>query len=330
MFSIAFHLTIDEQNRLVVAMVLQSNMPADTHFPDLLEGVPAANLERKSRKKKSKRKVEPRDGMIARVGAPPDKNEPGDIRIQSLKKAEKKQDFLDAVGVMPEKSHQHSHSPNAVDADIGSSGSSKRSYVSKREEMTLSIPDLDNEGTARTESITSDQSATENIGADDASCSELDDDEDAAVLLRRANDRVARQELKERVTELETELAKKQLELQTMHGQLRMATATKCDLVVAHKELEKSHEDAVAAKNQNLIQMKRANQLLLELQAQTDFELLNELIRVTEMYHGLQRKHQEELDDWERMHRNEMLEKDYEIAHLTEELRRMGLRPPKD
>lgn len=31
-------------------------------------------------------------------------------------------------------------------------------------------------------------------------------------------------------------------------------------------------------------------------------------------------QHRHELDDWERLHRNEILEKEYQIAQLTQEL----------
>lgn len=297
----------------------------ETNFPDLLEGVPAAPLERRKRKKKKSKKPlvhHSEHDLLNNIMDDDEKQEEEHVapvsKPATYSKPGKQQDFLDAVDVSPSFSTHSSRSPNAVDADLGNLKTSKVGSSADFLEASpnLDIPDLDIEQSVGSSSID-----------DDKSCSEGEDEEDTSALLQRAQDRVARQELQERVAQLEIELAKKRTDLQKMHGQLRMATATKCDLVVAHNELEQTHESTVAAKNQNLIQMKQANQILLELQAQTDFELLNELIRVTDLFHSLQVKHQEELDDWERMHRNEMLEKDYEIARLVEELRQAGLRP---
>jgi hypothetical protein len=48
---------------------------------------------------------------------------------------------------------------------------------------------------------------------------------------------------------------------------------------------------------------------------------MNELTSLNNQLAELKSKHREEMDDWERMHRNEMLEKDFQIAQLTEDLR---------
>ena len=149
--------------------------------------------------------------------------------------------------------------------------------------------------------------------------------EDAAALLERAHDRIARQNLQEEVKSLKDVIERKNAELESLAGQLRRAVETKCDLVVAHNELEKSHEKTVQKKNENLMRMKEANKCLLEGHAATEKKMLNELIRLNDKLASMEKKHNEELDDWERMHRNEMLEKDYQIAKLTEELRTMRL-----
>jgi hypothetical protein len=147
--------------------------------------------------------------------------------------------------------------------------------------------------------------------------------EDARELLERAQDRLARQRLQEEVQELKDVIERKNLELETMAGQLRRAVETKCDLVIAHKELEKSCSTAMRQKDLNIQEMKKANICLMEAKSQTEQQLMSEIIRLTHMCRDLEMKHQEELDDWERMHRNEMLEKDFEIAQLSEELRRL-------
>ena len=151
-----------------------------------------------------------------------------------------------------------------------------------------------------------------------------DDDEvsqDAAELLERAHDRIARQQLQDQVHELQAALERKNVELETLAGQLRRAIETKCDLVVAHNELEQSHERMVQKKNDNLLRLREANKCLLEGHAATEKKMLNELMQMEDQLVEMEEKHQQELDDWERMHRNEMLEKDFVIAKLQEELR---------
>ena len=149
--------------------------------------------------------------------------------------------------------------------------------------------------------------------------------DEAHDLLERARDRIARQRLVEQVKALEMIVERKNAELEQLNGQLRRAVETKSDLVIAHNEIEKRHAMVVEKKEQNLLRMKQANIWLLEAQSIKEKELLNEIIRLTDMTRDAEEKRREELDDWERMHRNEMLEKDYTIARLSEELRKLGV-----
>ena len=158
-------------------------------------------------------------------------------------------------------------------------------------------------------------------GDDDDNSSDDAASEDAAALLERAHDRIARQQLQEDVRDLRAVLERKNGELEHLAGQLRRAIETKCDLVLAHNELEQSHERAMQRKNDNLLRMREANKCLLEGHAVTEKKMLNELIQLEDRLAEMEQKHQQELDDWERMHRNEMLEKDFIIAKLAEELR---------
>ena len=149
--------------------------------------------------------------------------------------------------------------------------------------------------------------------------------DEAHDLLERARDRIARQRLVEQVKALEMIVERKNAELEQLNGQLRRAVETKSDLVIAHNEIEKRHAMVVEKKEQNLLRMKQANIWLLEAQSIKEKELLNEIIRLTDLTRDAEEKRREELDDWERMHRNEMLEKDYTIARLSEELRQLGV-----
>jgi hypothetical protein len=152
--------------------------------------------------------------------------------------------------------------------------------------------------------------------------------DDAHDLLERARDRISRQRLSEQVKALEMIVERKNTEMEQLHSQLRRAVETKSDLVVAHNEIEKRHVSMIEKKEQNLLRMKQANIWLLEAQSLKEKELLNEIIRLTDVTRDLEQKHREELDDWERMHRNEMLEKDYMIAKLSEDFRKVGVSIP--
>jgi hypothetical protein len=50
---------------------------------------------------------------------------------------------------------------------------------------------------------------------------------------------------------------------------------------------------------------------------------MNEIVTLTRELNDIKVQRQEELDDWERMHKNAILEKDLQIAELKEELRRI-------
>lgn len=147
-----------------------------------------------------------------------------------------------------------------------------------------------------------------------------DDDDDCSAttvsLLGHAKDRIAMQHLYDEISELETIIETKNTEIENLSGQLRRAVATKCDLVIAHTELERHHENNLACKESLVEQLKKENCSLKEAKSEIERELLNELVKASD-------QHRQELDDWERMHRNEMLEKDFEIAKLTEELRQL-------
>lgn len=145
--------------------------------------------------------------------------------------------------------------------------------------------------------------------------------QETANLLERAHDRIEMQHLQDRIVQLEELIKVKNQEIENLSGHLRRAVATKCDLVVAHTELERHHEFNLKCKEVELEQWKKARLHLQEEQSEVEKELLNEIVKLTNEISQVKRAHQQELDDWERLHRNEMLEKEYKIAQLTEELR---------
>jgi len=151
--------------------------------------------------------------------------------------------------------------------------------------------------------------------------SDDDSSQETGSLLEKAQERVAMQHLYEEIATLEESLAQKNLEIEVLSGQLRSAVSTKCDLVIAHTEMERHHESDLARKEQHVDALHKYTVQLQESQSEVERELLDELVKLTDELRVTKVGHQCELDDWERMHRNEMLEKDMEIAQLTQEIR---------
>lgn len=150
--------------------------------------------------------------------------------------------------------------------------------------------------------------------------------EGTGSLLDRAHERVAMQKLQEEVERLTEVVEEKNDEIARLAGQLRQAVATKCDLVIAHTELERHHAFNLARKSNDVAHLKEENRHLHETRTEVEVTLLNELVQLTEAMKEAEKAHQLELDDWERLHRNEMLEKDFQIAQLTEEIRKLKSR----
>jgi hypothetical protein len=219
------------------------------------------------------------------------------------------------------------------DGDLNGDDDDDDGMVANDESVASSAAAASGSSRHRESSVDGEAASNRNVGTDHKQDEDEEEDhnennststsQDGAKLLERAKDRIARQELLDQVALLKTTIERKNEELENLHGQLRRAVATKCDLVIAHNELEKTHATAIQRKEQNLMRMKQANIWLLEAQSIKEKELLNEIVRLTDQCADLESKHRDELDDWERMHRNEMLEKDFEIAKLSEELRRV-------
>lgn len=158
------------------------------------------------------------------------------------------------------------------------------------------------------------------------SSEEEDDDDDSTDLLQRAQDRIARQHLLDEVEALKAVIERKNTELESLAGQLRRAEATKSDLLLVNNEFEKTHEESIRLLDDNLKQMKQESISLRETHSIKEKEMLNELIRLTDLCKDLQTKHRGDMEDLDRMNRNEILEKDFEIAKLTEELRKASFK----
>lgn len=136
----------------------------------------------------------------------------------------------------------------------------------------------------------------------------------AQELLQKAQSRLKLSEYEQQIVSLKEDLMEKNAKISTLTLQLRRATASKCDLVVACSDIEaqKLEIEQLHGKEE-----KRWKQLPLreqEMRAQVEKEFMNELSLLME-----------QMNDLKRRHRNQVLEKDFEIAQLQETLRRMEM-----
>jgi hypothetical protein len=147
--------------------------------------------------------------------------------------------------------------------------------------------------------------------------------EDTATLLDRAHDRLHLQDLQDEVQHLKEIITHKNEELEKLSGQLRRAVSTKCDLVLAHNELELHHEQNLRRRDEGLMQLKRANLSLVEAQSEVEKDLLNEIFELNHKISGLEEVHKRDVDEREEMHKYDLALKDQKIFRLQEELRRV-------
>lgn len=182
-----------------------------------------------------------------------------------------------------------------------------------------------------------DDVSEEDDGGDEDEEEDDDDDvssmesEDVHTLLDRAHDRLHLQELQDEVQHLKDMITRKNEELERLSGQLRRAVSTKCDLVLAHNELEAHHEQNLKRRDEGLMHLKRANLSLVEAQSEVERDLLNEIYELTQKMGGLEAFHKRDIEEREELHRQEMDQKDQKIARLQEELRRVkyGKKQPR-
>jgi hypothetical protein len=128
-------------------------------------------------------------------------------------------------------------------------------------------------------SRTSSERSADHLEADDEIVDDDDDDEISVTssnssatqdLLERAHDRLNRQHIYEEIADLRQSMEHKDKELEQMAGQLRRAVSTKCDLVLAHTELERHHEFNLRKLEEASKYLLKANFGLVEEQASTD------------------------------------------------------------
>ncbi|KAL7571197.1 hypothetical protein ACA910_008859 [Epithemia clementina (nom. ined.)] len=142
-------------------------------------------------------------------------------------------------------------------------------------------------------------------------------------LLDRAHHRIMVEKLQQEVNDLKQVVKNKNEEIKILGGQLRRAVETKCDLVLAHTEMEQFHEYILQAKAKEAHELLKENFATKEGVASVERDLMNEIVRLQLSLKEAQKQHVQELHDWERLHKNEMLERDCEIARLKAEVHKL-------
>jgi len=133
---------------------------------------------------------------------------------------------------------------------------------------------------------------------------------DAHELLNICSERMEQHKLREDLRRLRHVCDEKEAQLGQLTGQLKMAVATKVDLVTAHTELERRLEFAVEEKNEFVAHSQRSSQVMQGLRADIEREFLNEMVSLSNQMQGM-------TVDYE----TQLKEKDVTICNLHEKIR---------
>lgn len=147
---------------------------------------------------------------------------------------------------------------------------------------------------------------------DDSDDEEEEEEVDARDLLAQVNARMEQQRLMEDAKQLRATIEQKDTEIEQLTGQLRMAISTKCDLVIAHTELERLHESDMERRKHYADEVKRHNLYLQEVRAEVELEFMNELTQLAT-----------KVAETEERRQQEVTEKDLTIKLLEQKIYRM-------
>ena len=148
---------------------------------------------------------------------------------------------------------------------------------------------------------------------EESSDEESEDEEvDARDLLAQVNARMEQQRLMEEAKQLRAIIEQKDTEIEQLTGQLRMAISTKCDLVIAHTELERLHESDMERRKNYADEVKRHNLYLQEVRAEVEMEFMNELTQLATKVQETEERRQKDVE-----------EKDLTIKLLEQKIYRM-------
>jgi exonuclease VII large subunit len=137
-------------------------------------------------------------------------------------------------------------------------------------------------------------------------------DPTAQELLEKAHMRLQLAEYERIISGLREEVIENNKKIANLTCQLKRATASKCDLVVACSDIESQKLNIEEMHQREERKWKSLPHKEQEFRAEVEREFMNELTLLTNM-----------MEDLKRRHHNEVLEKDFEIAKFQEKLRRL-------
>ncbi|KAI2508185.1 hypothetical protein MHU86_6236 [Fragilaria crotonensis] len=149
-------------------------------------------------------------------------------------------------------------------------------------------------------------------GSDEDEPHDEEEDPGTKQLLAYANIRVEHQKMKEDMKALKAMLVAKDEQLLQLTLQLRRATASKCDLVVACTDMERQMEVVEKYGSPQSQQVRQQYLEMLEGRATMEREFMNELQTLTN-----------ELLATDRRYMNQLVDKDFTIGQLEEQVRRL-------
>ena len=119
--------------------------------------------------------------------------------------------------------------------------------------------------------------------------------ESSKRLLRMADQRLQYQQYNDEIKKLREYVERMKHQAEAMSEQLRRAVETKCDLVLSQTEMERCHEQNMIAKDDEIKDIKRYTQELVDYQATNDLNFMNEISSLSKRLEEMSATHQKEL-----------------------------------
>jgi hypothetical protein len=85
--------------------------------------------------------------------------------------------------------------------------------------------------------------------------------------------------------------------------------------------MERHHENSLKRRDEGLTQLQKANFCLVEAQSEVEKDLLNEIMELKAQEYIAEEKRKGDMDDWARMHRIEIDQKDFLINKYKDEIK---------
>jgi len=120
--------------------------------------------------------------------------------------------------------------------------------------------------------------------------------ESSKRLLKMADQRLQYQQYNDEIKRLREHVDRMKHQAEAMSEQLRRAVETKCDLVLAQTELERCHEQNLISKDDEIRDIKRYVQELVDYQASNDLTYMNEIAILSNRVDKMTAKHKKEMD----------------------------------